>query len=143
MADAKREVKTYGVLKRRFNQGTRSLNGNLLRGVKGCFICAKYHRVNEKHKHEEVFAAIQRLKEKHGTSLLTVEDLKVLYEMGEDDCKDLEEQYEVQWEEEEQMDEGEEETSDMTYVAMEDMNYTERALSNVAYIHGSSSTPSE
>lgn len=50
--------------------------------MKGCFVCGKDHRANEKHEREEVSAGIKRLKEEHITAMLTVADLDVLYEVG-------------------------------------------------------------
>lgn len=43
------------------------------------------HHSNEMQKREEVLAAINKLKEKHASALLTVEYLEAIYEMGEED----------------------------------------------------------
>lgn len=47
-------------------------------GEKGCFVCGRRHRANEKHYLYKVTAAARKLKEKKPTALLTVEDLALL-----------------------------------------------------------------
>lgn len=43
--------------------------------MKGCFVCGKDHRSNDRHNREEVTEAINKLKARYPTALLTVEDL--------------------------------------------------------------------
>lgn len=63
--------------------------------------------------------------------------------MGEDDEKDLKDRDEARWAEEDQTDEGEEDASDMTYDAIEDITESERAISNSAFARCSFSTPKQ
>lgn len=56
-----------------------------MRGVKGYFVCGKYHRANTKHPPEEATPAINRLKEKNPKALITVEDLAEVVEMASQD----------------------------------------------------------
>ena len=50
-----------------------------MRGVKGCFVCGKDHRANDRHPRTEVSAAIQKLKEKHPEALITIGDLDAIF----------------------------------------------------------------
>lgn len=48
---------------------------DMVEGVKGCSVCGKQHRGNDKYSREEVNSAAAELKAKHPTALLTVVNL--------------------------------------------------------------------
>lgn len=59
-----------------------------MRGVKGCFVCGKDHRANTKHPRDEVTTAINGLKEKHPSSLFTIEEMYSVMMMAQTDDED-------------------------------------------------------
>lgn len=56
------------------NYRPRRISPKWMRGVKGFFVCGKYHRANYLHTRAEVTAEVKRLKSKHPLELLAGED---------------------------------------------------------------------
>lgn len=52
-----------------------------MRRVKWCFVCNRDRRASDKHKPDEVTAAVKRLKEKEPNPFLTVEGLSLIVDM--------------------------------------------------------------
>lgn len=75
-----------------------------MRGVKGCVVCGKDHRANSRHSREEVTAAINKLKSRQPSALITVEDLSSVMEMtaDEEDETESEEEGDIMWNEEDE-----------------------------------------
>lgn len=53
----------------------RRFSSSLLKGIKGCYVCGRDHNARSRHTQEEVKAAVEKLKKKHPTAMLSVEDL--------------------------------------------------------------------
>lgn len=70
-----------------------------MRCGKGCFVCGKDHRANQKHPGEEVTSAIEKSKSRHPTTLLTVEDLSEIGDMmaSDDDETTTDSELLVMW----------------------------------------------
>lgn len=145
--DAKRRVKTpwrkRGNYERRGGRDgdrQRRLRSSWMRGVKGYFVCGGDHRANAKHPRAEVTAAVKKLKDKHPTALLSVEDLDAVLEMAGDEEGGDESGSEVgaQWADEF---EEEEEECDLAFVADYDLAQLEASLANAALEHGRSIKP--
>ena len=113
----------------------RRLSSEWMRGVKGCFVCGQDHMANNRHSREEVTAAINRLKSRHPSALLTIEDLSSVVNMVNDNDIDQDkDDGNVMWNEE-----GDEsEDSDITYMLRTDADEVERSLSRNAFLHGRS-----
>lgn len=97
--------------------------------MKGWFVCGPNHRENDKHKREEVSAAIKRLREKYVTALLKVAGLEEVLELGnnahagEGNGEDFNES---RWAENDSKDD--EVRMEIAYLATEYLRVTERAL---------------
>lgn len=119
----------------RANGDGRQLRSSWMQGVKVCFVYGRDHRANTEHSPEEVTAAIQRLKAKHPSALLTVEDLHSIVNMAideeEQDSRN-EDSDEVLWNE----DSDDDENSELVYMAVEDLESVERSLANNVFLHG-------
>lgn len=76
----------------------RQLKSSCFRGLSRSFVCGEAHRATDKHPRDQFTTAIGRLKDKHPTALITVEELDAIYNMDaiESPSEDLEEG-EVQW----------------------------------------------
>lgn len=51
--------------------------------LKGCFVCDEDHPARQRHNRREISAKIDRLKARHPTELLAVEDLSSMNQMNE------------------------------------------------------------
>lgn len=72
---------------------------------KRCLVCGESHYARRRHGRGEVSEAIERLKGKHPTVLLTVEDLAKIYQMdelGEKEGNDRDFDGHLEWAEEEE-----------------------------------------
>lgn len=102
-----------------------------MRGHKGCIVCKQDHRARDHHSPHEVKAAFEKLKNKHPSALLTVEDLAyVIDEVTEHEPQDNEENDPVF-----------SDSDDSAYIVSDDLNLhkeAEIALSNYAFCHGRS-----
>ena len=114
-----------------WNNGRR-INSDWIKGVKGCFVCGQDHRANTRHSREEVTEAVNKLKARHPTALLTIEDLSSVVNMVNVDEEGESQGEDVMWHEE---DDDSEET-DIIYMSMSDMEAVERSLADNAFIHG-------
>lgn len=105
-----------------------------MRGVKGCFVCGRDHRAKTRHPREEVTAAINRLKSKHPTAWLTVDDLAAVFDMAMvDDESNPNKEPDAQWAEDDELGDIEE---DLRFME-ETGSQVERALASSAFLHGS------
>lgn len=52
-----------------------------MKELKECFVCWQGHLVMQRQIRDKVTAGIKKLKEKHSTALLTVEDLSSIYSL--------------------------------------------------------------
>lgn len=112
------------------------LSPQWMRGVRSCFVFRNDHRSNDKLTRDEVAAAVNRLKSKHPTALLTVEDLEFVADMffAEEDVEP-EAYVAVCWYDEEYDTEGESET-DIAYVSESYLKKFEVSISNYDFLHG-------
>jgi len=111
---------------------TRSIS-RWLAQQKGCFVCKKNHRARDYHSRQEVSHAIEKLKKKYPSALITIEDLSMV-------VQDLIEDNEI---DAEATDDEDDEESD---IEVDDVHFTqnecsvfeaeEEFLANAAYIHG-------
>lgn len=60
---------------------SRQVQYRLFTGVKGCFVSARDHHANKKHKREDLSAKLDSLELKHSTALLILEFSDAEYEM--------------------------------------------------------------
>lgn len=99
-----REMNTYEPKQRKGpHEGGRRLKSGWMRGVKGCFVCGRNIRSNDKKTREEVSTAIRRLTENHPTALLSVTDLDEIQTMCASDQEATEPTGEgAQWADEEE-----------------------------------------
>lgn len=102
-------------------------------GVTGCFVCGEKHNRNTRHPGDEVTAAITKLKERHPTALIMIEDLDAVQEMCLDEEDNGQEDNYAQWAEDEYQDEYEDEQA---YAAIDVTSNIEQALANNAFLHG-------
>lgn len=95
----------------------RRLDSRWLRNVRGCFVCGKLHRANEKDPRHEVTAAIRRLKANHPSALLTISDLETIQNMQDSQAQGSDkEAAEVQWAEDDDL----EDEADAFYIQLEE-----------------------
>lgn len=79
-----------------------------MKGIKGFFVCGKDNFSRTRHSHEEMTAGINRLKEKHPSPLLTIEDLHSVMAMAASESEeDNEEDDNVMWNEDGDSEESE------------------------------------
>ena len=83
--EAKKSLKGRG---KRGRQASRKLSSKWLAGIKGCWVCGQGHLARFKHTREEVSKALDRLREKHPSAMLTVEDVALITESLFQDNKD-------------------------------------------------------
>lgn len=126
--------KTYGGNSQGGNG--RRINSNWMRGVKGCFVCGKDHRANKKHPRDEFTLAINRLKAKHPSALLTIEDMHSVIMMAqtddENDGSNEDDDANAMWLESDDDDEK----SDLAYICTHGLKDVQMSLANNAFIHG-------
>lgn len=105
-----------------------------MRGVKGCFVCGRDLRANSRHSREELTAAINKLKSRHPSALITVEDLSSVMAMAIDDAENAESENEDDafWNEED--DDSDE--PELAYMATIDQKAVETMLADNAFTHG-------
>lgn len=68
-----------------------------MRGVKGCFVWGQDHWTNTRNSRDEENAAINKLKAKHRSALLTVEYLSSIVNMAMEEAEDQSEEDGVMW----------------------------------------------
>ena len=99
-----------------------------LAGHKGCFVCKKNHRARQHHSHQEVSAAIEKIKKRYPAVLFTIEDIALLAnEQANDDEDDVSITF------------SDSEDDTEAHVAEESIDVwrdEEQYLANVAFIHG-------
>lgn len=105
------------------------ISSSWFKGTKGCYVCGLNHKAHTKHPPEEVRAAIERLKSRDPSALLTVEDLAfVVGEISQNtDENDTETVFS--------------DSEDQAYISEDLLNYhkeTEMHLSNTSFSHGRS-----
>lgn len=110
----------------------RQLRSEWMRGVRGCFVCGRDHRANDRNRREEVSQAIRKLKEKHPSALITIEDLNALYNQSDPDDEDAESGNDVKWADDESGD------SDLAFLTIDQKEDLEERLAASAFLHGCS-----
>lgn len=135
---AKRETK--GFVRRPFrNRNDRQGDGprrkrqlpKWLKGVKGCMVCGKEdHIANQRHSPDEVTKAVRRLKEKSVRVMLTEEDLAFVSEMFATDNDG------GGAASEDESGEGDNQDSDLLYMAEDDLGEIQAYMADVAFLHG-------
>lgn len=103
-----------------------------MRDVNGCFVFGSEHTANDKHKRDEVTAEIRKLKDKHRSALITIEDLWAVQELCDEyDEPEDGDNDQVEWAEPE----DEEETTDIAYIAMGEGHELESNLAKMTFLH--------
>lgn len=104
-----------------------------MHGVKGCFVCGQDHRANTRQSRDEVTAAVKKLKEKHPSSLLTVEDLEAVLHMVDQEGQAGDDEDFARW-----ACESEDDDSYFALITIEDAVGLERSFANISFLHGRS-----
>lgn len=105
-----------------------------MRGVKGCFVCGQLHRENDKPPRDEVTVAINKLKDRLPTVLLTVSDMDYEVDLYTQDNQgtDGNDEIAAEWAEEG----GDSQTDDsLAFMATKDLTAIERTLSSSYFLH--------
>lgn len=135
--DARKTVKGFSRPYKRFNVSRGKVSSSWLRGHKGCYVCGKDHLARTKHTKTEISDAIQRLKRKDPTAMISVDDLAFITgELSIDEISSEDHEGEdVVFSENVQDD------ADSTYITEDAMNLNkseEIRRANSAFMHGTS-----
>lgn len=149
--DAKRHLKSY--VPRRQNCGQRQgsqstrphgnhgrpqlrLSSVWMRGVKGCLVCGQSQREKVRHTRDEVTAAINKLKEKLPSALITIADVVHIVEQCNEEKGSTSNENDImaEWAEE---DEGTDDST-LTFIAEHDLFSIEESLDTSSFLHGRS-----
>lgn len=106
------------------------LRSHWLRGVRGCFICAKDHRANHRRQCDEDTKFFQRLKKMHPKAVITSEYTEFLTSQLHEDNTDDDEEAVAQ----SAQDIDDSDGSDQVFIAENDLRDVEEMFSNAAFL---------